>query len=110
MTTDTSMATARPWSVNAVMNGRISGDETVNRFDKLMIHGPNATVATVCRPADAALIRERVNGWEALVAERDRLREVLEVIAEKGWSTSCADAAAEEMRDLARAALANGGV
>ena len=56
--------TARPWHVVAIHGGRIVGDETAEKFDKLMIHGPNATVATVYRREDARLICNMVNAMQ----------------------------------------------
>ena len=99
MSNETSKATGRPWHVNAVMNGRIIGDETVDRWDKLMIHGPNSTVATVYHAADARLIADRVNGWEALEAERDRLLAALAAIV--GMSAAAHDALHENSEDRA---------
>ena len=50
--------TPGPWHVNAILNDRIVGDETAERFDKLMINSHNATIATVYRSIDARLIAE----------------------------------------------------
>lgn len=53
-----SVHTPGPWHVNGINSkqGRITGDETSTGWDKLQVHGTNATVATVYRPRDARLI------------------------------------------------------
>jgi hypothetical protein len=50
--------TPGPWHVNAILGGRIVGDEkfTNPAPDKLQISNHNATVATVYRARDARLI------------------------------------------------------
>ena len=41
-----------------------------------------------------------------LVSQRDAMRDALELIAGKGWSSLCAASAAEEMHTMAVSALA----
>src|SRR5690348_1224438 len=48
--------TPGPWKVNAILDRRIVGDDSVARFDALQINGVNSTVATVYRRADSRLI------------------------------------------------------
>ena len=52
---------------------------------------------------EAESYRERMI---ALTAQRDAMREALELIAGKGWSSLCVASAAEEMHDMAVSALA----
>jgi hypothetical protein len=59
-------ATRAPWHVNAILNNRIVGDETAEKFDKLFISGANTTIATVYREADARLIAAAPALLEAL--------------------------------------------
>jgi hypothetical protein len=49
--------------------------------------------------------KKLVAKMETLTSERDALREALELIAGKGWSSLCVASAAEEMHDIAVSAL-----
>ena len=83
MNDETSKATARPWRVGITTVGEICyGDRKDDPFDDAVIatcfecwpiEGGPAGIDTDTARANAALIVERVNGWEALEAERDRL-------------------------------------
>lgn len=73
-------------------------------------------VASDLDPADAALIVERVNGWDALVAERDALKAVVVGFVEYGFDCQCAkdETGPQEHADtchvvVARRLLAGGG-
>ena len=126
---EASKTTARPWEVAPTalhplgLRGKWSG-----------LYADGRMVAGGMAQADAALIVERVNGWEALVlraelaerqalerarqrdelkAERDALREALEVIrdgADICRNTGATPAEAAFFSDRARAALGKGGV
>lgn len=66
----TSKHTPGPWHVNAIKNGKIVGDASAAEYDKMMINGTNAGVATVFRRRDASLI----------AAAPDMLAVLLEII------------------------------
>ena len=70
MTTNTKPATPLPWHANAIdsKRGRITGDETSQGWDKLDIHGANANVARVYRPADVRFIAHAANAYPQLVS------------------------------------------
>ena|SRR3990167_1040407 len=70
MTTTTKPATPLPWHANAIdsKRGRITGDETSQGWDKLDIHGANANVARVYRPADVRFIAHAANAYPQLVS------------------------------------------
>lgn len=65
MKPDTSKSTARPWQ------------NLVNALAAWRDGGIGATSATDVADAIQAMLDERVNGWEALEAERDRLQAAL---------------------------------
>lgn len=87
-------------------------------------HGSQASTMALALYRDDSYVVADANGKPMLAvallsylrdvaAERDaalstvqRLRGALECVAGKDWSSLCADHAAEEMRDVARAALA----
>ena len=59
--------TRETWHVNAIdSNGRITGDETSEGWEKLHINGLNCTVARVYRAADARRIVACVNACEGV--------------------------------------------
>src|SRR3990167_3253069 len=70
MTTKYTPATPVPWHVSAIdsKRGRITGDETSQGWDKLDIHGANANVARVYRPADVRFIAHAANAYPQLVS------------------------------------------
>lgn len=67
-----------------------------------------ATSARLCpyHSDDPSRLRDFHSEVKRLTAQVAALRGALTAIAENWWSNLCADAAAEEMRDQARAALA----
>lgn len=88
-----------------------SPSPTGGRFLAAEINGPFGDGGEQAK-ANAALIVARVNGWDALVAERDALREALEVIrdgADICRNTGATPAEAAFFSDRARAALGKGG-
>ena len=70
MTAKMKPATPLPWHANAIdsKRGRITGDETSQGWDKLDIHGANANVARVYRPADVRFIAHAANAYPQLVS------------------------------------------
>lgn len=64
--------TPGPYHVNAIAGNRVIGDETCTAgVDKYQICNANATVATVYRPRDAALLKSAPDLLAALKALRD---------------------------------------
>ena len=109
MTADASKATGRPWAAGPVtMLGWTVQDSE------------GGTTAAATTAANAALIVERVNGWEALVAERDALDAGLCAIIQMGQQNEKLGAtgagywqdmvqvARDTRRDARRAALGKG--
>lgn len=110
MTADASKATGRPWRIGAL------SEEIINARGIAAAARPDGGGVEAWE-ADAALIVERVNGWDALEAERDRLREALERIicrtdlydAPGDDKAACLDRIYKIANEaIARAALGNG--
>jgi hypothetical protein len=91
--------TSGPWHVNAVLNGKIVGDETAKEFASLQVCGSNCTVATVYHRSDARLIAAAPD----LLAALQRIEDGAVMYGRENWThaeTVC------EYQKIAREAIA----
>ena len=90
-------ATPGPWHTNAIHKRRIVGDASyIGQVDSLQVGNRNATVATVYRPADAALI----------AAAPEMLDTLRTLLAAEEWSTTSERLEPSEKASLLRDAIA----
>lgn len=111
MNDETSKSTARPWYLDTeydddgdVVRILVRTDAGDYRVAKLYGHGGDAVTDRERNP-NAALIVERVNGWEALVAERDALKVEVAAIRDELYGHLDDEVDLKAERDRLQAAL-----